>query len=348
MNTSIDDELFRYAESLGFGDLHIKFDVATGLQAIVAIHSTKRGPALGGCRFIEYDSVNEAIRDALRLAVGMSYKSAISDLPLGGGKSVLIKPRRPIDREAYFAAFGRFVHELGGRYITAMDSGVEITDMDIISNYTPYVTTISRHNGDPAPFTALGVLRGIEAAVKFKLQRDNLVGVHVAIQGMGHVGYDLAKRLHALGAKLTICDRKPVAVQRYAVELGAEVVEPERIYEVECDVFAPCALGAILNDQTIPLLKTPIIGGSANNQLAEPRHGQLLTDRGILYAPDYVINAGGLIHAHAEYKNSSLVAAEQHIMTIYEVLLTIFERATREQKPTSVIADMIAAERLSL
>lgn len=346
MNTAFDDELFRYAENLGFGDLHFKFDKATGLQAIIAIHSTKRGPALGGCRFIEYPSVADGVRDALRLARGMSYKAAMANLPLGGGKAVLLKPKQPIDREAYFTAFGRFVDELGGRYITAMDSGTEITDMDVIAQSTPYVTTISSHNGDPAPFTALGTECGLLAAVKFKLGRDSVEGLHIAIQGVGHVGLLLAKLLHAKGARLTVCDRNDAVVQRCVTEYGATAVSPDEIYRVPCDVFAPCALGAILNDQTIPQLQTTVVAGAANNQLAEPRHGEMLLERGILYAPDYVINAGGLIHAYAEYNNISTAGIEEQISQIYATMMTIFARAQQEQKPTYVIADIIAAERL--
>lgn len=346
MNKSSHEDLLRYAENLGFGDLHIKLDPATGMRAIIAIHSTKRGPALGGCRFIEYDSVGDAIYDAIRLAWGMSYKAAMANLPLGGGKAVVLKPKQLTDRDAYFRAFGRFIDELGGRYITAMDSGTEITDMDTIATQTSYVTTTSSRNGDPAPFTARGVLRGIEAAVKFKLQRDDLKNLHIAIQGVGHVGYDLAIDLHKYGAKLTVCDRNPAAVQRCVDEFGATAVSLNEIYSVPCDVFAPCALGAILNDDTIPRLTTTIVAGSANNQLAEPRHAQALADRGILYAPDYVINAGGLIHALAEYKNTSLEETDQQIQHIYDILLTLFERAENEGKPTSVVADMIAQERL--
>jgi leucine dehydrogenase len=346
MNTSFHDELLRYAENLGFGDLHIKLDAATGLCAIIAIHSTKRGPALGGCRCIEYHSVADAVRDALRLARGMSFKAAISDLPLGGGKSVLIKPKHIADRHAYFVAFGRFVNELGGRYITAMDSGTEVSDMESIAQATPYVTTVAKENGDPGPYTALGVLRGIEAAVKFKFNRDYLEGLHVAIQGVGHVGYNLAKGLHEQGVTLTVCDRNPHAVQKCVDEFGAKAVSSEEIYQQACDIFAPCALGAIINDDTIPLLQTNIVAGSANNQLAEPRHEIILQQKGILYAPDYVINAGGLIHAFAEYDKSSTQETGKHINHIYDTLLMIFERAAREQKGTGEIADIIASERL--
>lgn len=346
MNTALNDDLFRYAEKLGFGELHIKFDEATQLCAIVGIHSTKRGPALGGCRCIEYDSTAEAIKDVLRLARGMSYKAAVSNLPLGGGKSVLIKPKQIADRDAYFAVFGQFVEDLGGRYITAMDSGTEVADMDVIARYTRHVTSTSR-GGDPAPFTALGVLRGIQACARYKLDRnDDLSGLHIAIQGVGHVGYNLAKNLHKAGVNLTISDRNPAAVQRCVDEFGAKVVKAEEIFSVPCDIFAPCALGAILNDQTIPLIAAPIVAGAANNQLADPHHDKALWDRGILYAPDYVINAGGLIHAFAEYEQSSLEESNAMINEIYNTLLMIFERSAREHKSTGEVADLIAAERL--
>lgn len=346
MNTSaLNDELFHYAQQLGFGELHIKFDEPTGLCAIIAIHSTKRGPALGGCRFLEYSSTIDAVRDALRLAQGMSYKAAISDLPLGGGKSVLLKPKHLKDREAYFAAFGRFIEDLNGRYITAMDSGTEVGDMDIIARQTRHVSSTSK-GGDPGPFTAKGVLRGMQACAKFKLNREDLKGLHIAIQGVGHVGYSLARNLHERGVKLTISDRNAAAVERCVKDFNAQVVSAEEIYSVDCDIFAPCALGAILNDHTIPLLKTKIVAGSANNQLAERRHDKMMWERGILYAPDYAINAGGLIHAFAEYEQSSMEESNAHIDQIYETILMIFERSAREQKSTGEIADIIAAERL--
>jgi len=346
MNTTFHDELLRYAETLGFGDLHIKLDQSTDLCAIVAIHSNKRGPALGGCRLMEYDSMAAAVRDALRLARGMSYKAAICNLNLGGGKAVIIKPKQIKDRKAFFEAFGRFVNEIGGRYITAIDSGTDMLDMDTINTQTPYVTTISKHNGNPAPFTATGVLIGIQEAVKFKLNRDTLDNIHVAIQGAGHVGYLLAKELTELGARITICDKNKESVQRCVDEFKAQTVALEKIYEVDCDVFAPCAVGGILNEKTIPLLKASIVAGSANNQLGEAADGHLLHNRKILYAPDYLINAGGLIHAYAEYYNNSFEEAEQHILRIGKQLFQIFEREMRENKPANEIADEIAASRL--
>lgn len=345
MNTNLHDEVFQYAKELGFGEVHIKLDPATGLFAIIAIHSTKRGPSLGGCRCIEYPSVTDAIRDVLRLAQGMTYKAAAAELPLGGGKSVLMKPAQISDRKAYFEAFGRFVDELGGRYIAAMDSGTEVADMDAIANTTRFVTNTS-DNGDPAPYTALGVLRGIQAVAKFKLNRDMISGLHVAIQGVGHVGYNLAKLLHERGVRLTICDRNPIAAERAMKEFNAEVVSAEKIYSVDCDIFAPCALGAVLNDETIPQIKAGIVAGAANNQLAAPRHSVALWKRGILYAPDFVINAGGLIHALAGYEKTPDEEANAHIDRIYDTSLTIFERSEREQKCTGEIADIIAAERL--
>lgn len=349
-DVGFDNALLQYAETLGLGEIHMKMDPATGLRAIVAIHSTKRGPAFGGCRCIEYHNLQEALYDAMRLARGMSYKSAICDLPHGGGKAVLIRPKKIQNREAYFESFGRFVHDLGGRYITAVDSGTNVSDMDIIARQTPYVSCCSLPNGapnDPSPYTALGVRRGIQAAVKFKLGKSDLENIHVTIQGLGHVGYSLSKELHDLGAKLTVCDINTEATQRCQDEFHATVVDLEAIYSVACDVYAPCALGATLNDKTIPLLNTKIVAGSANNQLAEPRHGQLLQTRDILYAPDYVINAGGLIQAVAQYhQHTDDQIIDRIEQTIYHTLMTIFERAKQEDLATSDIADIMAAARL--
>jgi leucine dehydrogenase len=343
----LSDELLSYAKKLGFGELFFKIDKINQLCAVIAIHSTRLGPALGGCRFIAYTSIDLAIHDALRLAQGMSYKAALANLPLGGGKTVLMRPKQLSDRSAYFRALGRFVNELKGRYIIAMDSGVLIEDMDTIALETPYVVTTSKHKGNPAPYTALGVLYGIEAAVKFKFQRDDLEGLHVAIQGMGHVGLALANALRKKGAYLTICDNNVDLVQR-AKDLGAKIVAPDEIYSVKCDVFSPCALGAVLNDQSIPKLKTAIVAGAANNQLAEPRHAELLQKKDILYAPDYVINAGGLIYAYAEYQNRlNREQVVQHIATIYNTLIEIFKCALDENKLPSTVADNLAESRLN-
>ncbi|SRR5579883_101859 len=342
------DKLFRYAEVLRFGDFHVKFDHKTGLRAIIAVHNLKLGPAIGGCRLIHYHSTDKAVEDALRLAYMMSFKSAISNLPHGGGKAVLMKPKEIKDRRAYFEAFGDFVNELGGRYITAMDSGTSEKDMDIIATRTPFVTCTSASGagGDPSPQTALGVRRGIEACLQFKFNKNDLKDVHVAIQGVGHVGYYLAQELAARGARLTVCDVNEMNLQRCVKEFGAAVCPPENIYDVAADVFAPCALGAVLNLQTIKRLRVPIVAGSANNQLAHHHHGALMHERGILYAPDFVINAGGIIYVAAVYDHADQNQAFKQVEDIYFNIMQIFERSARENLPTNEIAEMMAIERL--
>jgi leucine dehydrogenase len=340
------DVLFRYARLLGFGEYHIKVDKETGLKAIIAIHNTKLGPALGGCRMVTYKNTAKAIEDALRLAYMMSLKAAISNLPHGGAKAVLIEPKVIHDRQAYFAKFAEFVNELNGRYITAVDSGTKPTDMDVVARYTSYVSCTTAA-GDPAPYTALGVRRGIEAAVKYKMGRDNLEGIRVAIQGMGHVGYELAKQLYALGAKLIICDvNNNTRLEKCAQELQAELSSPEAIYDVEADVFSPCALGAILNLNTIKRLKAKIVAGSANNQLAHIQHGLAMQKRCILYAPDFVINAGGLIQASTFYLRGDIYKAQENINNIFNTLIEIFERSEKEKTPTADVSKNIALERL--
>ncbi|AHE67374.1 Leu/Phe/Val dehydrogenase [Legionella oakridgensis] len=342
-----DDDFLDYALTRGFGDLHFKVDPDTGMKAIVAIHSTKLGPALGGCRFIPYPDTKSALYDAMRLARGMSYKAALVNLPLGGGKAVIIQPSQTYDRHAYLTRFGQFINELGGRYITALDSGTELRDMDIIATQTSYVASLSSHNGDPSPYTAKGVLRGIQAAVLFKLGKENLDGLHVAIQGLGHVGYLLARHLHELGVKLTVADIDPQRVQHAVKEFGATAIASENIHKVPCDVFAPCALGAIINDISINQLQTTIIAGAANNQLAHTYHGQKLHDKGILYATDYVINAGGLIFAASKYLHTHEDLVNEQINGIGTTLLQIFTRSQNENRPVSEIADALAQEKLA-
>lgn len=342
-----EEDFLDYAMNHGFGDLHFKVDPATGMKAIIAIHSTQLGPALGGCRFIEYPSTSAAIKDAMRLARGMSYKAASVNLPLGGGKSVIIKPKGSFDRNAYMHQFGQFVNELNGRYITALDSGTVLSDMDIINEHTPYVASLSKYNGDPSPSTSKGILRGIQAAVAFKLGKDSLKGVHVAIQGLGHVGYLLAKQLHELGAVLTVADISPAAVEHAVQEFGAKPVSTEQIHKVPCDVFSPCALGAVINDMTIPQLQTTIIAGAANNQLAHTYHGKVLHEKGILFAADYVINAGGLIFAASKYLHTPENQIEAQIDHIYTHLMEIFKRSAEANLPTNEIADALAQEKLT-
>lgn len=345
--TLADDDFLDYALSHGFGDLHFKVDPETGMKAMIAIHSTKLGPALGGCRFIEYPNTLAALNDAMRLARGMSFKAASVNLPLGGGKSVIIKPKGPFDRGAYMHQFGKFVNELNGRYITALDSGTVLNDMDIIAEHTDHVASLSKYNGDPSPSTAKGVLRGIQAAVAFKLGKDNLTGLHIAIQGLGHVGYELAKHLHQLGATLTVADISPAAVELAVREFGAKTVNTESIHKVPCDVFAPCALGAIINDISIPQLQTTIIAGAANNQLAHSYHGTRLHEKGILFAADYVINAGGLIFAASKYLHTAQDKVNQQIDGIYTSLIEIFKRSAKDNLPASDIADTLAKEKLA-
>lgn len=333
-----------------YGELHLERDAASGLRAIIAIHDTRLGPSLGGCRFIHYDDEESAIVDALRLARGMTFKAAITGLSLGGGKSVIMRPKAEFDRSALFRAFGKFVDDLGGHYITAEDSGTSIEDMEIIRTMTQHVTGAKPEHGgsgDPSPFTALGVRRGIEACVAFTMNRKSIEGLHVAVQGVGHVGYHLCKELHELGAKLTVADVDPLKAERAERELGAEVVPLDRIFSVECDVLAPCALGSALNDDTIPKLACKIVAGAANNQLAEPRHGDDLMQRGILYAPDYAINAGGLINVATEIDGYDAEKSRAKVMKIYDTIFEIADRAQKAMKPTYVIADTMAQERLA-
>jgi leucine dehydrogenase len=341
--------LFEALANHDYGEIHLKRDAASSLQAIIAVHDTRLGPALGGCRFIHYDTEAEAITDALRLARGMTYKAAITGLELGGGKSVIMRPHWQFDRAALFRAFGKFVDDLGGHYITAEDSGTSIEDMEIIRTVTKHVTGAKPEHGgsgDPSPWTALGVRRGIEACVKFRLGRDSIEGLCVAVQGVGHVGYHLCRELHALGARLIVADVDPLKSERAQREFGAEIVSLERIFTVECDVLAPCALGSALNDTTINKLKCGIVAGAANNQLAEPRHGDDLMQRGILYAPDYAINAGGLINVACEIDGYDEPKVRERITRIYDTIFEIAERASKAMAPTYRIADTMAQERL--
>jgi leucine dehydrogenase len=342
-------DTFGHLKAYDFGEVHLKLDRATGLRAIVAIHDTRLGPALGGCRFLPYETEEAALVDALRLARGMTYKAALAGLAHGGGKSVLIRPSGHFDRVALFRAFGRFVEDLGGHYITAEDSGTGLEDMEIIRTATKHVTGVdvaTGGSGDPSPFTALGVRRGIEACVKVKLGRTSLEGVHVAVQGVGHVGYYLCKELHGVGAKLSVADVDPLKAERAQREFGAAIVPLDRIFEIPCEVVAPCALGSAMNDQSIPKLKATIVAGAANNQLSEPRHGDDLHARGILYAPDYAINAGGLVNVAQEVKGYDAKASREKTMKIYDTIFDIAERSAKNHVPTYRVADLIVEERL--
>ena len=326
-------------------------NAAVGLHAIVAVHSTALGPAAGGCRMWPYPSTDAAVVDVLRLSRGMSYKNALAGLPFGGGKAVIIGDSRKLKSPGLFEAFGRFVDSLGGRYNTAEDVGTTTADMESVRRATAFVSGLGPKpgdaGGDPGPKTALGVLLGIKAAVKFRLGRTDLSGVKVAVQGVGGVGYHLCRMLAAEGAQLRVADVRPAAVQRVCDELDAVEVPPESVLSEDVDVFAPCALGAILNAQTIPRVGAGIVAGAANNQLAEDKDGQALQHAGVLYAPDYVINAGGIISVAREYQGGTTVA--QVTAEIYGIparLTEIFERARRENRTTNAVADQLAQDRI--
>lgn len=329
-------------------------DAESGLRAIIAIHDTTLGPALGGCRMWPYTSDAEAVRDVLRLSRGMSYKSALAGLPLGGGKSVIIGNPRADKSEALLRAMGRNVERLGGRYIVAEDSGTGVADIRTMGNETAHVSGVvekitadgGRRSGDPSPSTARGVFVGLTAAVRHRLGRADLDGVRVAIQGVGSVGGHLARMLSKAGARLWITDIDADHARKVAEATGATVVTTDAIFDQPVDVFAPCALGAALNDSTIPRLTASVVAGAANNQLAEARHGQALTDRGILYAPDYVINAGGVIDVCYERTGYDDARAQHHIDGIADTLAEIFARAEREGRPTAEVADAMARRRI--
>ncbi len=327
-------------------------DDKSGLKAIIAVHNSNLGPALGGCRMWPYASEEEAVRDVLRLSRGMTYKSAMARLKLGGGKSVIIGNPRTDKTPALLAAFARALEQLNGRYIAAEDSGTSVADMTYMTQFTRHVAGIhdkpsdeGTRSGDPSPATAYGTFVGIQTAVKERLGRDSLEGLRVAVQGVGNVGFDLARQLGEAGVKLWVTDIHREPLVQAGKELGATVVAPEEIFGLDVDVFAPCALGAILNDSTIPQLKAKIVAGAANNQLAEPRHGLELMKRGILYAPDYVINAGGIIDVYHERIGFERAALIRHIEGIRDNLMEVFERAREEERPTAEVADAIAEER---
>lgn len=321
-------------------------DRCSGLKAIIAIHDTSRGPALGGCRIWPYESDDAALTDALRLSRGMTYKSAMAGLPYGGGKAVIIADPARDKSEALWRAFGRAVDSLGGRYVTAEDVGTRPADLEIVRRETRHVVGIAEGGaGDPSPATAYGVFTGIQAACIERLRRSDIAGLSVAVQGLGNVGFALARMLHDAGAELYVTDIDELAVARAVKELGATAVAPEEIHALEVDVFAPCALGAVINDSTIGRLHAPIVAGSANNQLAEPRHGHALWQRNILYAPDYVINAGGVIWISHEGPDFDAGRAGAHVARIGDTLSEIFARARQDGVPPEVAADRIAESR---
>ncbi|WP_416308038.1 Leu/Phe/Val dehydrogenase [Neptunicella sp. SCSIO 80796] len=325
---------------------------SSGLKAIIAIHNTNLGPSLGGCRMWPYSSSEEALTDVLRLSKGMSYKAAMANLKLGGGKSVIIGDPRKGKTDDMMLAMGDFVQSLGGKYICAEDSGISVDNLKVMARRTDYASGTEAKfrydggpaDGNPAPSTAYGVFVGLKAAVRYKLNSD-LRGITVAIQGLGHVGYRLAEHLHHEGAKLIVTDIFPDNLDKAVEQFGAKVVKPGEIHAVQADVFAPCALGAAINDDSIDNIKAGVIAGAANNQLAEDHHGDRLKDKGILYAPDYVINAGGVIDIYHQRMESSADNLRQHIEGIGDTLTDIFVRSAEENKATSSVANKMAEER---
>lgn len=346
--------IFQILNDLQYGQLHLALDRETGLRAIVALHSTRLGPAIGGTRVYSYVDETAAVTDACRLARAMGYKAALARLPHGGGKAVIWGTeamRQPgYDRAALFTAFARFVESLNGAYLTCEDSGTSTSDMDVVRKHTRHVlgtSTAQGGSGDPSPFTALGCRRGIEAVTEVILGRkdgSDLSGLHIAIQGVGAVGRYLALELHKLGARLTIADIDPGRVERVAAETGAQVVSIDQIFDVECDIFAPCALGGAISATTLPRLRCRAVAGAANNQLASPAIGRELQARGIFYAPDYAINAGGLINVAQEFAGYDAEKARQRASGIYATIREIAERTQATGRPPGELADELAEQ----
>jgi leucine dehydrogenase len=324
-------------------------DPASGLRAIVAIHSTTLGPSLGGTRFYPFETEEQALRDVLRLARGMTFKAAAAGLDLGGGKAVIIGDPKRIKSEELLRAYGRFIETLGGRYITAEDIGTNRDDMEVIRRETRYVTGVAPEfggSGDPSPVTAYGVFLGMKACAEEAWQEHTLGGRKVAVQGVGKVGYHLVKHLVKAGAKVVVSDVDVDAVARAVRDFGVETADSDKIHAEECDIFAPCAMGGILRDDTIPELKCTVVAGSANNQLERPEHGEALAQLGIVYAPDYVVNAGGLINVADELQGYNPERARTRVESIYRTLRQIFHVARDRHISTAAAADAFAHERI--
>ncbi len=323
-------------------------DKATGLKAIIAVHDTTLGPALGGTRMWNYASEEEALTDVLRLSKGMTYKSSLAGLNLGGGKSVIIGDPHKDRTEALFKAFGNAVDRLNGNYIAAEDVGTTVQALEWARKSTPHIAGITEGGaGDPSPATSWGVFNGLLAAAKYRLNVENLSGLKIAVQGLGNVGFGLCQYLKDAGAELIVTDIFEQSVHKAVNELGASAVSPEKILDQDVDIFAPCALGAVINDASIPRLKAKVIAGAANNQLAEEHHGKILREANILYAPDYAINAGGIILISHEGPNFNRDKAMKQVAQIHDTALDIFKRADKEMRPTHEIADQIALERIN-
>lgn len=332
------DELDRH----GHEQVLFCHDAAAGYRGIIAIHSTVLGPAVGGTRYWHYESEAGALRDVLRLSRGMTYKNALAGLPLGGGKAIILDDGRAKNREALFRAHGRFVDRLGGLFVTAEDVGTTPADMASIHAETEHVAGLEEGGGDPSPWTALGVFRGIQAAAYVRWGSDDLAGRTVAIQGCGNVGSNLADLLSRAGATLLVSDVDSDRAARVAEATDATVIAPSDILGAEADVFAPCALGAVFDDESIPRLEAGIVAGAANNQLLEPRHGAALAERGILYAPDYVVNAGGVLSGGVDILGWSPDEVERRVDGIFDTVVRVFRRARERGVPPSEAADQLA------
>lgn len=344
---SLDQHLFDLIAEHGHEQVSFASDRKSGYRGIIAVHNTILGPALGGTRFWNYGTDAEALIDALRLARGMTYKAASAGLDLGGGKSVILGDPGIKDREAIMRAHGRHVEFLSGRYITAEDVGTSPGDMEFVRQETRHVVGLKGLSGDPSPVTAFGVYRGILACTKFRYGDESLEGRTVTLQGCGHVGYHVAKHLHEAGAKLIVTDIDDAKVKRCVDEFGARAVEANGIYAEKADIFAPCALGAVINDDTLKVLKVDIVAGAANNQLAEERHGDALHERDVIYAPDYVINGGGLINVNAEIAGWTAEQAHGKAAAIYDTVYNVLEIARDEGVPTYQAADRLAERRVA-
>ncbi|HLL53273.1 MAG TPA: Glu/Leu/Phe/Val dehydrogenase dimerization domain-containing protein [Myxococcaceae bacterium] len=341
-------ELFNTLLEGGYEGLHLVSDAKSGLRGLVGIHSTRLGPALGGTRALStYASEADAIEDVLRLARGMTYKAALAGLPLGGGKGVIMLPRGPFDRARLFEAYGRAVEGLGGRYITSEDAGTSPADMELIRRGTRHVVGMQGRGGDPSPVTAFGVVRGIEAAVRHVFGRQDLKGLRVNVLGVGHVGLALVGELHQRGAKVAVADVAAERVAEAVRRFGATALGVEALVRAEADVYAPCALGGAINDGTVPLLRVKVVAGAANNQLAEPRHGEALAERGIVYVPDYAINAGGLVNVAQELAGYDRQKALDRASRIHDTIAEILRRSQESGMRPEQIADRMVEEKLA-
>jgi leucine dehydrogenase len=339
-------DTFVEMQTMGHEQVVFSHEPSCGYFGIIAIHDTTLGPALGGTRVWKYENTDAALRDVLRLSRGMTYKSAVAGLNLGGGKAVIIADPKRADRESLFRAHGRFIESLGGRYITAEDVGTSPTDMEFVKRETKHVAGLLNLSGDPSPVTGYGVYMGMKASAKAKWGKDSLAGKTISVQGAGKVAYYLMSHLKQEGAKLIVSDIDDQKVARVVDELGATAVAPDAIYDVQADIFAPCALGAIINDDTIGRLKVEIIAGGANNQLAEERHGVDVEKKGMLYAPDYVINGGGVINVYGELQGWTMERAKRKAQEIYDTMTRVYTIASRDGIPSYQAADRLAEERI--